>query len=398
MTQLIYIANIRVPTEKAHGLQIVQNCEAFANAGAHVCLWAARRVNTPAMRAVPDVYAHYGVQRNFDLQRLPTLDLLPLVPNRTDPLARVIFYLQLLTFTLSALVALLFSHADVVYSRDPLVLLAASLVKPRHTLVYEAHQLAVGRAGKALQRTVVHRVGSVITITAPLREALIEQAGEQQRDKFRVAHDGVRAGRFAQMPSREQARTQIRWDAQAFIVGYVGRLHTLTQDKGLRTVIDAIAQAEGVSLALVGGPDDMAAEHRDHWIARGLPSACFLYAGQVPPDAVPLHLAAFDVCVMPHPFTPHFAYYTSPLKLFEYMASGRAIVASDLPGWADVLRDGENALLVPPGDVGAMARALARLQGDVALRGRLGAAAREDALAHYTWDARAGAILAHIRR
>ena len=60
MTRLIYIANVRLPTEKAHGLQITQNCEAFAGAGASVTLWAARRVNTPAMRRIPDIYAHYG--------------------------------------------------------------------------------------------------------------------------------------------------------------------------------------------------------------------------------------------------------------------------------------------------------------------------------------------------
>ncbi|MEL7233447.1 MAG: hypothetical protein AAGK74_03060, partial [Chloroflexota bacterium] len=102
MTRLIYIANIRLPTEKAHGLQITQNCEAFADAGANVTLWTANRVNTDEMNAIDNVYAHYGVQRNFTIRQLPTLDLLPLVPDRTDAIARVIFYLQLLTFTLSA--------------------------------------------------------------------------------------------------------------------------------------------------------------------------------------------------------------------------------------------------------------------------------------------------------
>ena len=65
MPKLLYLANIRLPTEKAHGLQIMQNCEAFTDAGAEVRLWVARRVNTAEMAAVKDVWAHYGVQPKF---------------------------------------------------------------------------------------------------------------------------------------------------------------------------------------------------------------------------------------------------------------------------------------------------------------------------------------------
>ena len=101
---------------------------------------------------------------------------------------------------------------------------------------------------------------------------------------------------------------------------------------------------------------------------------------------------------MPHPATAQFANYTSPLKLFEYMAAGRAIVASDLASWADVLAHEETALLLPPGDSEAWSKAIMRLRDDAALRERLGTAAREKALAHYTWDARAERILAHIGR
>ena len=73
--KLLYIANIRIPTEKAHGLQIVQNCEAFADAGADVTLWVARRVNTPELRDTHDIWSHYGVKQNFGLRRIPCLDL-----------------------------------------------------------------------------------------------------------------------------------------------------------------------------------------------------------------------------------------------------------------------------------------------------------------------------------
>ena len=100
---------------------------------------------------------------------------------------------------------------------------------------------------------------------------------------------------------------------------------------------------------------------------------------------------------MPHPATAQFARYTSPLKLFEYMAAACAIVASDLPGWSDVLQNGETALLVPPDDIVAWSDAINSLRNDSELREHLGRNARERALAKYTWSQRAEAILSHIQ-
>lgn len=396
MTRLLYIANIRLPTEKAHGLQIMQNCEAFADAGADVTLWVARRVNTPEMQAVRDPWAHYGVRRNFRLRRVPCIDLLPLVPDRNDLPAKVIFHIQQWTFTLAALFLALVARADVIYSRDLPILLLLSFVKPRRMLAYEAHQLRTGRAGRWLQRQVARRAGTVIPVTARLGEALAAMGVNPAN--ILVAHDGIRRERFDNPPSRADARAALGWPAGAFIVGYVGRLQTMAMDKGVADLVEALRQVDGAALALVGGPDDMADSLRRRWLSSGLDERCFINAGQVQPERVPLYLAAFDICAMPFPWTEHFAYYASPIKLFEYMASRRAIVASDLPSTAEVVRDGESALLYPPGDVNALAAAIIRLRDDPALRERLAARAYAGVLARYTWDARAKAILEKVMR
>jgi glycosyltransferase involved in cell wall biosynthesis len=393
--RLIYVANIRLPTEKAHGLQIMQNCEAFAQEGADVALWAAGRVNAPALRGI-DPFAHYGVERCFALRRLPTLDLLPLVPGRSDLPARLIFALQLVTFTLAALLNALFTRADVFYSRDSLLLLALSCIKPRSKLAYEAHSRAHGRIGGAIQRAVIRRVGAVFTTTGKLREELIALGAAPECTH--VAHDGIRAARFDPLSSRAEARTALGWSPDATIVGYVGRLQTMDMDKGVGDLVTALAPLPGAHLALVGGPDAMAEALRARWAALGGNPSAFLYAGQVTPDRVPLHLAALDICAMPFPWTTHFAYYASPIKLFEYMAAGRAIVASDLPSTAEIVRAGETALLYPPGDVHALAGALRTLHDDPTLRERMGAAARAEAMTHYTWAARARRILREISR
>jgi glycosyltransferase involved in cell wall biosynthesis len=398
VTRLLYIANIRLPTEKAHGLQIVQNCEAFTDSGADVTLWTARRTNTAELRGVGDIWAFYGVRRNFELRRIPCFDLLPLVPGRTDTLARLIFYLQEGTFLLVMLLRVLFARADVYYSRDALVILALSFFKPRYKLAYEAHRLSTGRGGRWLQRQTVRRVGTIISVTAQLSQELAKLMPSGSPQKFLVAHDGIRADRFASVLGRDEARGIVGWPQDAFVVGYVGRLHTMAMDKGVGTLVEALHGVDSATLALVGGPDDMAEALRARWLELGLDGRYFLNAGQVAAEKVPLYLSAMDVCVMPMPWTEHFAFYASPMKLFEYMASRRPIVASDLPSTAEVVANEESALLYPVGDVTALGAAIARLRDDPALRERLAANAYEEVMAHYTWAARAQRILARVMR
>lgn len=394
--KLVYIANIRLPTEKAHGLQIMQNCEALADAGADVTLWVAGRFNSRAMRKAGDPWTFYGVRRNFALRRLPCIDLIPLVPNRTDLPAKLAFYLQLWTFTLAALIRALFVRADVFYSRDALAIVLLSLVRPRHQLGYEPHRLTRPGAGRWLQRQALRRSGAIFPVTAGLAEDLIRIGADPER--VTVAHDGIRAARFAGAPAQADARAQLGWPADAFIVGYVGQLQTMAMDKGVGALVQALREVEGASLAIVGGPRDMAERLRARWERYELPPENFLYAGQVAPQAVPLFLSAFDVCAMPFPRQEHFARHASPLKLFEYMASRRPIIASDLPALADVVRDGVTALLVPPDDVDALAEAIRRLRDNPGLRQFLGDAAYKRVMSRYTWDERARLILSRLRQ
>jgi glycosyltransferase involved in cell wall biosynthesis len=214
-----------------------------------------------------------------------------------------------------------------------------------------------------------------------------------------VAHDGFQIERFADLPGRPAAREALKLPADTFVVGYIGQLHTMSMGKGLDVLIDAIAEVRDVpvTLCLVGGPADMVDALRQRWQASGLPGERLLTPGRVEPSRVPLYIRAFDVCSMTFPWTEHFAYYASPLKLFEYMAVGGTILASDLPSIAEVVRDGDSALLVPPSDVNAIVTVLRRLWADPALRERLGARAREAAAA-YSWAARADHILERIQR
>ena len=99
--------------------------------------------------------------------------------------------------------------------------------------------------------------------------------------------------------------------------------------------------------------------------------------------------------LLPLPDEPVARLFTSPLKLFDYMAAGVPIVASDLPALREVLQHERNVLLARPGDPDSFAEAVRRLLGEPELARRLGQQARED-VRQYGWDARAAALLDFI--
>ena len=112
------------------------------------------------------------------------------------------------------------------------------------------------------------------------------------------------------------------------------------------------------------------------------------FTGLVEPSRVPELLRQADVLVLPNPASAIATRYTSPLKLFEYMAAGRPIVSSDLPSIREILSDHVNAVLVPPGDVAALTHGIEQLLGDPTLANRLAHAALQD-VPKYSWQRRA---------
>ena len=195
------------------------------------------------------------------------------------------------------------------------------------------------------------------------------------RPHVAVVPDGVRLSATAPSPLPQEP-----------VVAYAGHLYAW---KGVDLLLQALAQVPDAKGLIVGGhaaePDLARVEQlaADLGIARRV-----TFTGLVDPATVTRHLQHALILVLPNPPSALSTHFTSPLKLFEYMAARRAIVASDLPAMREVLRDGENALLVPAGDPSALAAAIRRLQQDRALAARLAESAYRDA-AGYSWAKRA---------
>ena len=141
MPKLLYISLMRLPTEKAHGLQIMENCAAFAAAGSEVTLWVARRWNRPELRKARDPFAFYGLPPTFTVRRIPCIDIFPLFPPDSIG-ARLAFYVLLLSYAFVSGVLLLFMRADIYYSRDEFILALLSQLKAKRKIAYEVHLFA----------------------------------------------------------------------------------------------------------------------------------------------------------------------------------------------------------------------------------------------------------------
>ena len=206
----------------------------------------------------------------------------------------------------------------------------------------------------------------------------------QALGRIQVVSNGVDTRRF-----RPDVKASCAVD-DSFTVGFAGSMRPW---HGLEVLVEAFAQLHEKDcrsrLLIVG--DGAARRDLESGLAgRGLLHSV-RFTGAVSPAEVPALLVSMDVAVAPYPKLPTF--YFSPLKVFEYMAAGRAIVAARAGALAELIEDGVNGLLFPAGDSAGLAERLSSLREAPMLRQRLGAAARADACQRHTWDSVVGTIL-----
>ena len=378
--RVLYFADIRFPLERANGIQTMETCFALAQRGHRVHLVVKHDTHSPAR----DPFGFYGLPEN------PSL----IIERANAPAgAGMVARVGYLSFVLGR--AMGKARGDVILTRD-LGVASALLQLPsrlRPKVVFESHGYApevaaalpdlvatASRASPSKLRRLGRRESMVwrkadgyVTITHALADDLQRRMG--QRAHLAVIPDGMRLPQRRPSPPPSEP-----------VAGYAGHLYAW---KGVDLLLEALAQVPEVNGLIVGG-------HRaEPDLARVEQLAATLgvrdrvtFTGLVAPSAVPEYLSKATMLVLPNPASAISTHFTSPLKLFEYMAAGRPIVAANLPSIREVLEDGVTAVLVEPGNVRAFADAIRRLAGDRAFSERLAAAARAEA-AHYTWARRA---------
>jgi glycosyltransferase involved in cell wall biosynthesis len=282
---------------------------------------------------------------------------------------------------------------DVVYERYNLFYLSGAVLARRLGLPFLVEvnaplaeerarfgNLRLKRLARWSEAFVWRRADRVLPVTEVLAGHVA--AAGVPRERIMVIPNGIHLEEFA-APAAPPAEP-----AAALTLGFIGFVRDW---HGLDQVVRAIAAWQGaprLSLLMVGdGPARPGLER----LAAELGIADRVtFTGLAPREQVPGLIAGFDIALQPAAVP-----YASPLKVFEYMAAGRAIVAPDQPNLREVLAHEQTALLFDPGRPGAMWDAVLRLATDPALRARLGAAARAEVLRRdLTWEGNARRVAA----
>jgi glycosyltransferase involved in cell wall biosynthesis len=236
--------------------------------------------------------------------------------------------------------------------------------------------------GRMARRT--FEVADAVTTTSEhlLRRAIALGADPQRSETI---HIGVDTDLFFPKPADPALRAWLGAGDGTFLVVSVGRL---AEVKGFEYLITAASQLDGTSVAIVGDGE----LRRDLEQRARASSTPVVMAGSIPHDGVADAIAAADVVVVPSVVDRAGRVDATTSTVLEAMACGRALVATNVGGIPEIVKDGYNGLLVPEKDPAALAAAIVRLQHDSALRDRLARHAREFALERLGWDAATEAL------
>ena len=239
--------------------------------------------------------------------------------------------------------------------------------------------------GRSAQRMIWRRVDHVLPVTGVL--ARIVEAYGVPASRITVIPNGINLTRFSDVPDPASAKAALGLPPR-IVLGFTGFVRGWNAVHQLVEFV-ALHRNELDLHILVVGDGSARASLQDLARERGVADRLTI-TGTIARDDVARHVAAFDIAVLPG-VTP----YSSPLKLFEYLQLGRAIVAPDAENIREILTHEQNGLLFDPRRDGAMDAALLRLCVEPDLRGRLGAAARQTiANLSLTWDHNAERVLA----
>lgn len=255
------------------------------------------------------------------------------------------------------------------------------------TPLYRRRSRLLRPLARAAERFVFRRARLIVAVSSVLRDGIV--AGGIPADRVLVLPNAADPDRFRPGISGAAVRTRHGLDASR-VVGFTGAFFPW---HGVGFLLDALAELmreiPDAAVLLVGdGPERSALEARVR--QEGLENR-IRFAGWIGHEGLPEHVAAFDIAVMPDSNE-----YGSPMKIYEYMAMGKPVVAPRLGPLADGIVDGETGILFAPRDPAALRTALAALLGDEALRARMGASARAHVLANHTWDRNAARVLERI--
>ena len=373
--KLACISTAQVPSTRANSIQVMKVCQALVQNGDEVTLYIPGEV-PPGWQ---DLAGLYGLTAPFRIVML-----------KSRP------FMRRMDFSLGALRLARRWGAELVYTRMLWVALLAGLRGV--PVVLELHDLPTGNFGPIIYKYVLRSrsLKLVVYITSALKQLADERFGVKAREgEYIIAPDGVDLERYQSLPDPAAARKQQGLE-EALTAVYSGGFYP---GRGLELMQQLALSFPQVHFLWLGGTEEQVSNWRARLQDAGVNNVRL--TGFIPNSQLPLYQAAADILLMPYSRSfsgsggGDIGAVSSPMKLFEYMAASRCILASDLPVLREVL-DERHAAFYQPEDFSDLCEKFAELLSDKARREKLAAAARE-AVGAYDWKTRMGGIMRVIK-
>lgn len=342
--RLFLIFHGRYPSEKAASLFAGKSAEAFASRGVDVTLIVPKRKN----QITDNSFSYYSLKNNFSVAYIPVIDLFE------SKLPHVIaFWISIISFSFGTLRFLYrrSTKEDVIYSNEIQPLFFTSFI--HRNCFYEMHDFPESKLNlfgfflKRIKWVLVHNQWKL----DKLSEIFPGIGIKNNSQKFICEPNAVDILAFDISLSKEEARNKLGLPLDKKIFLYTGHLYGW---KGVDVLAEAMNNLSDKYLAIfVGGTEEDIRKFKAKYSADNIKVVGFKKHNEIP-----LWQKAADILVLPNTATKAIsAFYTSPMKLYEYMASRRLIVASDLPSIKEII-DESSAVLVKPDDPVVLAKAL----------------------------------------
>ena len=330
--KIAVITNSRIPSLTANSIQAMKVTQALMQLGHEIRMFAPREAGSVSGESLA---AHYG------LHLIPDLELLS--SER---------HLKRFDFIFHAQRAAKKFHADLIYTWLPQS--AVIGLWAGYPVVLEMHADVSGRMGAWwLGRFWKAKGNKAMTVTTSALRNALERSTQLQfkNESLLIAPNGVELEKYEGLPNPPEARHQLNLP-EGLTVGFTGHIYP---GRGADLLFDLAKKMKDINFLWVGGTPELVKFWRGKLSEAKLSNVTM--TGFVNHEKIPLHQAASDVLLMPYSRSiegssgQDIAEVINPMKMFEYMASGRAIISADLPSIREVLNE-KNAVFCEPGDTG----------------------------------------------
>ncbi|KAB2953759.1 glycosyltransferase family 4 protein [Heliorestis acidaminivorans] len=367
MKKIVYLSASTIPSKAANSVHVMKMCQAFAKHGYEVTLLAWNGGGT-----VEDAFEKYGVEPCFELVRFERLNI---------PGAILHLSLKMYKWVKEN------KKVDIIYGRNLYALMATAKLNKKFVL--EVHSPLNSHIQSLIQRYLfsTDNFSFLVTISNALKKEYLKEYTQLKPQKVIVAHDGA---------DFNETVVQSNLDNFKINIGYIGHMYP---GRGLEVILELSKRFDDCIFHLVGGMD----KDIDYWkkIFKGQKNVIFY--GFIEHSKTEILRNSFDILLAPyqkkvavHGGKVDTSKWMSPLKIFEYMSSGKPIICSNLPVLQEVLIHEKNALLCDPENTDEWVEALHKLICNEDLRSALGTEAQKILIEKYTWFKRAEDILNKI--